>query len=291
MPIYDQGYQHWKGELRRYPIRWWPILRRGVLEILRQRKYLFLLLGAWFWPLVKGVEFFLKARGGRFLPEDSALSGFLSVGKDFFFGVLTHDLVMLTVLLFVVLTGSEIISRDRHYNALQIYFSKPLTPNDYIFGKLGIVGSFLVMAVWAPMMLLWLFAVSVRTTDGYFGQVWTVPILITLYVAMLIAVAGLLILALSSIGRRGIFIAVSWLILFGWGPMGFPSMVLQGISNQDLWALVRLAGDLEHVGAWMFGLDRGPQFHPALSLLALGAAASVCYVVLRRRIKPVEVVL
>ena len=29
MPIYDQGYQRWTGEIPANPVRWWPITRRA----------------------------------------------------------------------------------------------------------------------------------------------------------------------------------------------------------------------------------------------------------------------
>ena len=43
MPIYDQGYERWNGELQKHPARWWPIVRQGILQFAPQRKYLILL--------------------------------------------------------------------------------------------------------------------------------------------------------------------------------------------------------------------------------------------------------
>ena len=290
MPIYDQGYQRWEGELQRHPVRWWPILRRGVLSVVKQRRYLILLIGSWFWPLVKGVQFFLGSRAGSLLPDLQG-SAFFKTGPGFFFDVMNHELVTLSVMIFVVLVGSDIIAQDRRHNALQIYFSKPITPNDYLLGKLGIVGVVLAGAVWVPLLLLWLFAVAVNTQDGYFGQVWLVPLHITVFYLFTVAGAGLLMLTLSSVGRRAVFIAVSWIILFGWGPSAAPSWVMQQLSGNDYWALTRLAGNIEHVGSWIFGVDTDRGFHPLLSLLVLSVVMVACYVILRRRIRPVEVVL
>jgi len=48
---------------------------------------------------------------------------------------------------------------------------------------------------------------------------------------------------------------------------------------------------MEHVGAWWFGAGAPEDFHPGLSLAVLLGVIVGCYVLLRQRIKPVEVVL
>jgi ABC-type transport system involved in multi-copper enzyme maturation permease subunit len=223
------------------------------------------------------------------LLPDVGSASFFQTGSEFYYGVIRDQ--GLFILLFVVFVGSDLIARDRRYNTLQLYFSKPLTPNDYILGKLGIVASFLLMITWIPVLLLWLFGLSVETRDGYFAEVWAVPFAATGACAVLIAVAGMLVLALSAVGRRAVFIAVSWLILFGWGPMGFPVMILQALSNRESWGLIRMAGNVDHVAAWFFGVPGPYEFHPLASLAVVVAVVVACYVVLRRKIVPVEVVL
>jgi len=117
MPIYDQGYQRWKGELQRHPVRWWPIVRHGVLSVIKQRKYLLLLVLAWAGPLVQGVRLFLGSRVSGVINTEQ-LGGLFADGMDFYLGVLEKQ--GLWVLLFVVLVGSDLIAQDRRHNALQI---------------------------------------------------------------------------------------------------------------------------------------------------------------------------
>lgn len=288
MPIYDQGYQRWTGQLRRHPVRWWPILRRGFLDVIRQRKYLLLLSIAWLVHFYKAVRLFLNTRVTQFMPEVGS-SRFLETGNDFFYGALRDQ--GLFILLFVVFVGSDLIARDRRYNALQLYFSKPLTSNDYILGKLGIVGSILLMITWVPVLLLWLFGLSVETRPGYFAEVWSVPLATTAYCVVLVGVAGMLMLALSAAGRRAVFIALTWLIVFGWGPMGFPVMILQALTGRQAWGLVHLSGNVDQLGAWFFGVEGPYRIHPLASLVVAVAVVAACYALLRRKIAPVEVVL
>ena len=49
-----------------------------------------------------------------------------------------------------VYVGAGLIANDRRANALQIYLSKPLTRAEYIFGKLAILMTFLLLVTWVP---------------------------------------------------------------------------------------------------------------------------------------------
>jgi hypothetical protein len=288
MPIHDQGYRRWKGEIRPHPLRWWPIVRQGVMQVLPQRKVILLIVLAWLGPIIQGVTLFGKLRAKGLITQVLGQEG-AKVGPGFFWDAIDHQ--GLWILLFVVLVGSNLIASDRRYRALQLYFSKPLTPLDYILGKLGILGAFLVLTVWVPILLLWLFGVIIEPTAQYFAAIWFVPLSLTAYTLLLIAVAGLLILALSAVGEKGVFIAGAWIILFGYGPFQLVILLLRELSGQAFWSLLSLERDLDQVGAWVFGRVTDSELHPAFSLLVLVAAVAVCYRVLQRRIRPVEVVL
>ncbi len=53
-----------------------------------------------------------------------------------------------------VYAGAGLIANDRRANALQIYLSKPLTRAEYVFGKLAILMTFLLLVTWVPAILL-----------------------------------------------------------------------------------------------------------------------------------------
>ena len=61
-----------------------------------------------------------------------------------------------------VYAGAGLIANDRRANALQIYLSKPLTRVEYIFGKLAILATFLLLVTWVPAIVLLLRADHVR---------------------------------------------------------------------------------------------------------------------------------
>lgn len=286
MPIYEQGYQRWTGELQERPLRWWPIVRQGVLQFLPQRKYLVLLGIAWIQKIFAGVSLYGRLKGADLL--EGVFGTTFDSGAAFFWS--TQNESMIWVVIFTIMVGSDLIAADRRGKALQLYFSKPITPNDYIFGKIGVVATFLLLVTWVPMMLLWLFAVALEPTGAYLAEVWRVPFVLTMHSLLLIATAGLFMLAVSATAQRSVFIAVTWIVAFGYGFIPVIELV-KAITGVEIWSLLNMAGNLAQVGAWMFGADYDTAVHPALSLLALGGALVGAYAWLRRRIEPVEVVL
>lgn len=294
MPIYDQGYRRWDGELLDRPLRWWPILRQGVMQYLPQRKYLVLLGIAWVVMIFQGATLFTHLKGAAIVEAVQNSLGGLGVdlgdaGPGFYWDALQRQIMW--ALLFTIMVGSDLVAADRRNKALQLYFSKPITPNDYILGKLGVIATFIAISVWVPNLLLWLFGIAMEPTSTYLGGVWFVPLAATLWCALLILMMGMLMLAMSAVAQRPVFIAVSWFILFGYGPFQGIVLVLRELGDSDLWALINMAENLQHTGDWLFVGDTDLGFHPALSLAVVLAAIALCYGVLRRRIEPVEVVL
>src|ERR1700681_3509418 len=47
MPIFDQGYQHWNGELTSHAWRWWAITRHGVRVGMKNRFLRLMIIVAW----------------------------------------------------------------------------------------------------------------------------------------------------------------------------------------------------------------------------------------------------
>jgi hypothetical protein len=98
---------------------------------------------------------------------------------------------------------------------------------------------------------------------------------------------GLVLLAISSLSDRTIFVVVWWTILF-MGSEAF-SLIVK-LSAVDAFELVNFAGQYHNMGALVFGTEARLDVPPALSLaVVLGYAAAAVWV-LRRRIRPVEVV-
>src|SRR5712691_9314503 len=160
MPIFDQGYQHWKGSLSGHAWRWLAVARHGVRTQLKSRIVRLLLLIAWLpaialivvlalWGLleqrVESVLGFL----GRLLPAgviaepQQYRTAVWTVAYAFFF-----QAEIFFSLFLVMAIGPNLISRDLRFNALPLYFSRPLRRVDYFCGKLGVL-----VSSWRPRCL------------------------------------------------------------------------------------------------------------------------------------------
>lgn len=292
MPIYDQGYRRWNGEIQASPLRWWPIARQGVMQFLPQRKYLMLMGFAWVGMLFRGAQLFTYLRGREVTDLiRQQLGGVLdlSAGPSFYWSAVEQQ--MIWVVIFTIMVGADLIAADRRHKALQLYFSKPITANDYIFGKLGVIAAFQIIVLWIPSMLLWTFGMMLEPTGPYFREVWMVPLAITMWSAVVMGITSMMMLAMSAVGQRSVFISVSWIIFFGWGPFQLVILLLREFTGSQYWGLVSMHECLKQVGSWFFGLEAPWEFHPALALLVLLAVIGGAYSLVRARIKPVEVVL
>src|SRR5262249_14057914 len=162
MPIFDQGYQHWKGPLSGHAWRWLAIARHGVRAQMKNRFLRLLLLFAWLpalaligvmalWGLLEQKNPSVLALVRGMLPPDvlaepqTYRSAVWTIPYSFFFKAELYCAMFL-----IVLVGPNLISRDLRFNALPLYFSRPLTRLDYFLGKLGVIGFFLAAVAVVP---------------------------------------------------------------------------------------------------------------------------------------------
>src|SRR5262249_44984097 len=153
MPIFDQGYQHWKGPLTGRGWRWLAIARHGVRVQLKNRILRVLLILAWLpalalvaavavWGLVEQPSAGVLRLVASILPADMLLDPYAyrssawTLAYSFFFRTQLYIIMLL-----VVIAGPGLISRDLRFNALPLYLSRPVTRLDYFLGKLGVIAA------------------------------------------------------------------------------------------------------------------------------------------------------
>jgi ABC-2 type transport system permease protein len=225
MPIFDQGYQHWNGQLSSQLWRWWAVTRNGIRMQLRSKLTRFsiatflapaLALTAFIilWSLFEQGNTYIKPLIAFILPKE-----LVDVPQEYrvavwtlafhFFFIAQYTLLMVLILL----VGPNLISRDLRFNALPLYFSRPLRRWEYFLGKLGVIAFFVLVVTAAPAVLAWclgiLFSLKVSIIPDVFHLLWG-----SILVSLVIALAyGLLMLALSSLSRNSRYVAMMW---FGW---------------------------------------------------------------------------
>src|SRR5438876_6453621 len=132
---------------------WAVIAASGIRTLIGRRIFLGLLLLSWGQFFVRAVQIYLAANLPQIIAGDAvAVASFFAptpaTFRDFF------DKQDLFVFFVTVYVGAGLIANDRRANALQIYLAKPLTRGEYVFGKLAILMTFILMITWLPAMVL-----------------------------------------------------------------------------------------------------------------------------------------
>jgi hypothetical protein len=223
MPIFDQGYQHWNGALAGHTWRWLAVARHGVRAILQNRYIRLLLFAAWLpaialvaflavWGLLEQqVESILTFLRNLNIPEQMLVqpqdfrSAIWTIAYSFFFKA-----ELAVALFLVVIVGPNLVSRDLRFNALPLYFSRPLRRIDYFAGKLGIIGFFLAATGILPAVVAYVCGVGFSLSLGVFKDTHRLLWAGALYGLVITVSAGTLMLALSSLSRRSIYVGLAW---------------------------------------------------------------------------------
>jgi ABC-2 type transport system permease protein len=222
MPIFDQGYQHWKGTLSGHAWRWLAITKQGLRGQFKNRSVRIVLLLAWLPPLA--------------LVLAMTLWGLLEQGSDWVLEAVRHMLPpgvvadprtyreaiwtiaystffkfeIFFIMLLMVIAGPNLISRDLRFNALPLYFSRPLGRLDYFFGKLGVIAALVAMVAVAPAIAAYLLGACFSLDLGMVRDTWRLLPASIAYGLVIVVSAGSLMLALSSLSRRSLYVGIAW---------------------------------------------------------------------------------
>ncbi len=251
MPIFDQGYQHWSGRLSAPIWRWLAITRHGVRVGLGSRMLRYFLLMAWLPALLLIVVLCLWGMVERksetvsaFAPIFEFLIGSavrleprlyrVEVWTICFSCFLSLELSIAMVL--VLLVGPDLISQDLRYNALPLYFSRPLSRLDYFLGKLGIPVVFVGLVIVVPSVIAYLLGLAFSLDYTILRDTYRVLLASVAYGLFIALSAGLLVLALSSLSRNSRYVALFWLCV--WIVSGVVTFILNAVDYQQHWQQV-----------------------------------------------------
>jgi ABC-2 type transport system permease protein len=246
MPIFDQGYQHWSGELAGHTWRWMVITRQGVRIGLKNRFVRILLLVAWvpalmlasvlcIWGLLERnsdlIAPFIGILRSLFGPQSVADPQLyrIDVWTICFHYFLQTETRFSLLLLLVI--GPNLISQDLRFNALPLYFSRPVRRIDYCLGKLGIITTFLGMILILPCVIAYLFGLLFSLDITIVQDTFGLLLMSVLYGLVIAISAGMLMLALSSLSRNSRHVGLFWLAILMVGAI--MATVLEGVDHQQ----------------------------------------------------------
>jgi ABC-2 type transport system permease protein len=250
--IYDRGYRAYDGPKRgRAAIRW-AITRDGIRRILGLRRkarrkifpWTLLVIGLVMAAVVIGLHFVAGSIGAG---VEEGLPSYPNL----------FDLYSWVALLFIAITGPELIGPDRTQGVLSVYFSRPMKLADYLTGKamayLLVAGSIYVV----PQLALHL-GLAGLSDEGFFNYLasnldilWKV---VAATLGFLLLHGGVLAVFSSFIDRTGLA-AAAYLGVLTAGNGIMRALAQANIPGARYLSLLALSDHPRYVRDWLFGAD------------------------------------
>jgi ABC-2 type transport system permease protein len=277
MPIHDQGYRRYGGRKARGR-GWTVIATAGIRTVLAKKSFIALMLMAWFPFIVRAVQIYAAAN----LPQAAFLRPTAETFRQFL------DQQQIFVFFVTVYIGAGLIANDRRANALQIYLSKPLTRAEYIFGKLAVLMTFLLLVTWVPAIVLLIVQIAFAGNFTFFrDNIYLFPA-ITVFSFIMVTMVAASMLALSSLSNSSRYVGIlySAVIFFTQAIYG----VVYAVTRSTAMSWLSFSANLAQVGDVIFRLPPKYDTPWILSLVAIIIVIVASGLVLERRVRGVEVI-
>jgi ABC-2 type transport system permease protein len=246
MPVFDQGYQHWSGDLSSHAWRWLAITRRGVRNALQGRLVRFLLLASWIPALVLAFVLCLWGLIERQSELVESIRPILTniLGTPILSGPREYRVEIWTLcfhyflawelwfsMMLVLLVGPNLISQDLRYNALPLYFSRPLRRIDYFAGKLGVIVTVIGLAIIIPSIAAYTLGLLFSLDITIVRDTFRILVAAVVYGLVIAVSAGMLMLALSSLSRNSRHVSLLWVSI--WIVTSTVAAVLVSVAHEQ----------------------------------------------------------
>lgn len=281
MPIHRERYRRRESGVDLRGGAWAVIAANGLRTLVKKRAFLFLMILSWIPVVVRGVQIWAAAN----VPGMSQI-GVLAISPQTFRDFLNQQEPL--VFFITVYVGSGLIADDIRANALQLYLSRPITRTQYIAGKAAILMAALAAVTLVPALLLVMLVPAFAGSMTFLRANMTLIPSILAYSVVQITLSAFLILALSSLSKSRWFVAILYagLAFFTHAVFGVLGAAVEGsaFSWVSIFANVRQVGDV------LFRLPPRHDTHPLISAAVIALIVAVSALVLRRRIRAIEVV-
>jgi hypothetical protein len=196
----------------------------------------------------------------------------------------------LLLLQMVALIAPPLISQDIRSRAFLLYFSRPLSPFQYIWGKLLVVLFYSLLITLAPALLLLTAGVLLSPGLDVLSATWDLPLRAVAAAAVITVPGALLALALSSLTTESRFAAVGWfsIWIFGW-LLRRTSELFSGVSRDGIVSNLSLFHVTTDIAGWILDPNfKVPNFGMQAVILSVLCAVSLA-VLYRRVCAPLQV--
>src|SRR2546425_9120009 len=241
MPIHDQGYRRYGGDRAPRGQAWAVIARAGIRTFFAKKAFLGLLLASWLPFIVRSVQIYATAN----FPQAREI---LAVKPETFRQFLDQQGIF--VFFITVYVGAGLIANDRRANALQIYLSKPLSRAEYVFGKLAILATFLLLVTWVPAIVLLVVQMSFAGNFTFLRNNLFLFPAITVFTFVEVLLVAMTMLALSSLSNSSRYVGILYagVIFFSSAIYG----VLYAVTRSTQFSWISFPANLEQIGNVIF---------------------------------------
>lgn len=286
MPVFEQSYPKWRAEQRagatRTRVRWLPIVRRELEQLISQRGFKILLVVAALPALIHLLQIYsVNKLAAEPNGELAAMlrNVTLTIDAEFFFRFLHVQTYFVFVLMLYASSG--LLCDDIRLNLAEVYFSKPLTKRDYLLGKVVTVVGLGLTYTALPALFLFASQLMMVPDPDYLQANWWVPLSslgFSLVFVIPTAFATLACSALTS-SRRYAAAAVITLLVAN----GFVATLLADILNQRSVSVINVPQAMSRVGESLFSLESYiPLAWPWAMAVVAGVTVVGCAVLVHR---------
>ena len=284
MSVYKRGYQRYQGKIEGRWKRFLVLPRFSWARIFKQRLVVLLLVAAMIQPFLYAVFIYLS-NNAELANTMRILQNFFEVNENFFMSFMSVQKVFAVFL--AVLAGPGLIAPDVANNALQLYFSRPLTRLDYALGRLVALMGLLSLITWIPGLVLFFMQATMAGSGWGFAN-WRLAF--GLFAGFLLWILLVALAALASSAWVKLRVIAGGLILGFFFILSGVAVMINGVFRGTWGYLLNpswTGGRVVYALAGMEAPD-GPGFVASIS--AFFVILLLLAFILERKLRPVEVV-
>jgi ABC-2 type transport system permease protein len=254
------------------------IARAGIRTFIGRKAFLGLMLLSWFPFFIRAIQIYASAN----LPQAAFLAPTHETFRQFL------DQQQIFVFFVTVYVGAGLIANDRRANALQIYLSKPLTRAEYVFGKLAILMTFLLLVTWVPAIVLLIVQIAFAGNFTFLRNNAFLFPAITLFAFIQVTMVASTMLALSSLSNSSRYVGILYaaVVFFTQAIYG----VVYVVTRSTAMSWISVSANLTQIGDVIFRLPPKYETPWLVSLLVIAGLVAASGFILERRVRGVEVV-
>jgi ABC-2 type transport system permease protein len=284
MAVYRRTYAAYAGALTPAWSRWMVLFRYARKGLFKSKFLTALFVGCFFWPVIC-LAIVYVANNLAFLQQLGMPSEIFEINNRFFYNFMTVQGVLAFIL--TAFAGPGLISSDLANGALPLYFCRPLSRAEYVFGKASVLGILLSEITWIPGMILFVIQAALAGPSWAWHNLWLAGSLM-LSSLIWIAMLSLLAMALSAWVKWKIVAGALLLAMLFFGA-GF-AQAINAVMRTSAGYFVSLWYLVATVWNSLFGMDPDRNMSGLAAWIALLVYCAICLGLLLRKVKAYEVV-